>query len=103
MNQPIEMVNENFYDEPKWLVLVGLGFVWTLAFGVYAPNEQEAVDLVVDYIEERRYVGAYETVDTLRESCEAGESVEEAAESQGYTCCGNHGVYLQISGIEKAS
>lgn len=103
MSRSVEMVNENFYDEPRWLVLVGLGFVRTLAFSVYAPNEQEAVDLVADYIEERRYAGAYQTVDTLKESCEAGESIEEAAEAQGYTCCGNHGIYLQITGIEKMS
>lgn len=101
MSRSVEMVNENFYDEPRWLVLVGLGFVWTLAFSVYAPNEQEAVDLVADYIEERRYAGAYQTVDTLKESCEAGESIEEAAEAQGYPVAATTGSTYKLQELRK--
>lgn len=54
-----------------------------VSFWVNADDEQEALDFVIDYCEEHRFVGFVAS---------PGEITEEEAEE--YACGGNHGLYL---------
>ena len=93
-------INEGNYGEKLYTVTLGTGFAWTKSFEVYAYNETEAVDLVADYVEEHHlylYADHYD----LADECEVGQSVDEYAEANGLTCCGNSGIYLQILNIEE--
>ena len=92
-------INEGNYGEKLYRVTLGTGFAFTKSFEAYAYNEQEAVDLVADYVEEHQpalCVDHYE----LADECD-GETVDEYAEAQGLTCCGNHGIYLTIVDIKE--
>lgn len=94
-------INENLYDEKLYEVAVGTGTVWTKNFKVYANHEQEAADLVADYIEAQEMGGLYTDFYEIADLCEIGETVEEYAESNNLVCCGNHGIYLQIIRIKE--
>ena len=92
-------INEGNYGEKLYRVTLGTGFAFTKSFEVYAYHEQEAVDLVADYVEEHHQalcVDHYE----LADECE-GETVDEYAAANGLTCCGNHGIYLTLIDIKE--
>lgn len=95
------IINEGNYGETLYTVTVGTGTVWTKEFKVYAYNETEAVDLVADYIEEQEMEGLYADYYEIFDCCEAGQTVNEYAEANNLTCCGNHGIYVQIINIEE--
>lgn len=101
MDCPVTSVNQNLFDEPRWKLVIGTGLAWPLVFTVYAANEQKAVDLVADYIEENKYTGIYDTVETLAEDCEADKCADDVAAERGLTCCGNHGIFIELLGVEK--
>ena len=87
--------------ETIYRVSVGTGLAWTKQFKVCANNEQDAVDLVADYIEEQGFENLYFDHYELADLCELGETVDEYAEANGLVCVGNHGIYIQLCGIEK--
>ena len=94
-------INEGNYGEKLYRVTLGTGFAFTKSFEVYAYHEQEAVDLVADYVEEKHQalcVDHYE----LADECE-GETVDEYAEANGLTCCGNHGIYITLIDIKEVA
>ena len=91
----------NKYGESKYRVTLGTGTAWTEQFDVYAYNEQAAVDKVADLVEEQELPGLYADYYELFHCCDNGETVDEYAEANGLTCCGNHGIYVQVIGIEK--
>lgn len=94
-------INNGNYGEKLYKITLGTGFAWTSSFEVYAYNEQEAVDLVADHIEEYEMKGLYTDHYELADLCETGETVDEYAEAHNLTCCGNHGIYLAIINIEE--
>lgn len=94
-------INERFHKENLYTITVGTGLAWTEEFKVYAFNEQEAVDLVADYIEAKELKGLYADHYELFDCADVGQTVDEYAEANGLTCCGNHGIYLQIIEIEE--
>ena len=94
-------INEGNYGEKLYAVTLGTGLAWTQTFEVYAYHEQEAVDLVADYCEEHELEGLYSNYYELADLCEVGQTVDEYAEANGLTCCGNHGIYMQILGIKE--
>ena len=96
----IPTIGSNAYDESLYRVYLGTGTAWLKVFEVYAYNEQEAVDLVADYCEEQELAGLYFDHYDLADECEVGQSVDEYAETHGLTCCGNHGIYIVLAGIE---
>lgn len=94
-------IGSNHYGEKHYRVALGTGTAWVQPFEVYAYNEGEAVDMVADYCEENELEGLYADYYDLADECEVGQSVDEYAEANGLTCCGNHGIYLQIAGMEE--
>jgi hypothetical protein len=59
------------------------------------------VDLVADRIEAEELTGLYFDHYEVADLCEVGETVDEYAEANGLVCAGNHGIYIQVLGIEK--
>lgn len=94
-------INSGNYGENLYAVTVGTGLAWTQTFEVYAYNETEAVDLVADYCEDHELEGLYGDFYEVADLCEVGETVDEYADANNLTCCGNHGIYMQILGIEE--
>lgn len=94
-------INEGNNGEKLYKVSIGTGLAWTKEFKVYAYHEQEAVDLVADYIEEQELSGLYSDHYELADLCEVGETADEYAEANNLTCCGNHGIYIQLLGLEE--
>lgn len=91
-------INKGSHGECYYAVFIGTGTAWLQEFHVYAYDPSQAVDLVADYCMEYLpglYAGHYELFDL----CE-GETVDEYAEAHNLTCCGNHGIYLEIASIE---
>ena len=93
-------INNGNYGENLYAVTLGTGTAWTQTYEVYAYNEGEAVDLVADYCEENEFEGLYSDHYELADFCEIGETVDEYAEANGLTCCGNHGIYIQLIEIK---
>lgn len=94
-------IGSNSYGENLYRVYIGTGTAWYKVFQVYAYNESEAVDLVADYCEEHELEGLYADYYTIADECETGESVDEFIEAHNLTCCGNHGIYLEVAGLEE--
>lgn len=81
-------------------ILVNTGTAYLATFDVQAFNEQEAVDKVADLIEEK-HEGLFNDHYALQDLCETGQTVDEYAEANNLTCCGNHGIYISIDSITK--
>lgn len=96
-------INEGNYGEKLYKVTLGTGTAWTQSYEVYAYHETEAVDLVADYCEENELGGLYSDHYELADLCDEGETVDEYADANGLTCCGNHGIYMQILDIQEVS
>ena len=94
----IMQVNNN--GEHLYKMLLGTGLAWLQPVRVYADNETEAVDFVADYIEEHEYRGLYSDHYALADLCEVGQTVDEYAEANNLICAGNHGIYLEVIGLE---
>ena len=96
----IKIGNRN-HGERRYRIFISTGFAWLQEFKVYAYNETEAVDLVADYCDEHELHGLYADYYEIFDLCDVGETVEEYAEAHNLTCCGNHGIYLEIAGLEE--
>lgn len=96
----IPTIGSNSCGENLYRVYISTGTMWLKVFHVYAYNETEAVDLVADYCEEHELEGLYTDYWELFDLCDMGETVDEYAESRNLICCGNHGIYLEVAGIE---
>ena len=87
-------INKDNHGEHLYSVAIGTGTAWLQEFHVYAYDSSQAVDLVADYCEE--YLpGLCADHYELFDLCE-GETVDEYAEAHNLTCCGNHGVYIDL-------
>ena len=99
----IHKIGTGTCGETLYRVFLGTGTLWLAEFHVYADSEQEAVDLVADYCEEQGLEGLYSDHYELADECEVGQTVDEYAEEHGLYCCGNHGIYVKLEGIEVIS
>lgn len=97
----VNPINEGNHGEKLYRITLGSGIAWIKEFKVYAYHEQEAVDLVADYIESKELEGLYDDWYGLFDLCDEDETVEAYAEAHGLTCCGNHGIYMQIVRLEE--
>ena len=96
----IPTIGSNAYGETLYRVYLGTGTMWLEEFHAYAYNEQEAVDLVADYCEEHELTGLYADHYELADECKVGQTVDEYAEAHNLICCGNHGIYIELAGVE---
>lgn len=94
-------IGSNSCGENLYRIFIGTGTVWLQEFYVYAYNTTEAVDLVADYCEEHELAGLYTDFYELADECEVGQTVDEYAETHNLICCGNHGIYLEVAGLEE--
>lgn len=90
------------YGEHLYCVHVGTGTAWAMEFIVGAYDEQQAIDIIADFLEEKESVLVTDYYD-LYDMCEAGQTVDEYAEANNLICAGNHGVYISIAGIKEES
>lgn len=96
----IPVIGSNSYGENFYRIYLATGTMWLKVFHVYAYDEAEAIDLVADYCENQELEGLYADYYSIANLCEVGQSVDEYSEAHNLTCCGNHGIYLEIAGIE---
>lgn len=92
-------IGTNNHGERYYHVFIGTGTAWLQEFHVYAYDPSEAVDLVADFCEEH-LPGLCADHYELFDLCE-GETVDEYAEANNLTCCGNHGVYINLIKVEE--
>lgn len=95
----IIIIGNGEHGEYLYKVCLATGTAWLKEFHVYAYNETEAADLVADYCDEHELDGLYADYYEIFDICE-GETVDEYAEAHNLTCCGNHGIYIEIVSIE---
>lgn len=93
----------NQCGEKLYTIALNTGTTWIETYSVYAYNEQEAVDLVADYLEANELRGLYCDWYELMDLCENGETPDEYAEANNLICAGNHGIYISIAGIKEES
>lgn len=96
----ITTIGNDKYGETLYRVYIATGTAWYKVFQVYAYNESEAVDMVADHCEENEFEGLYTDFYGIADECEVGQSVDEYVEAHNLICCGNHGIYIEIAGIE---
>ena len=94
-------IGSNSCGEKLYRVFIGTGTIWLQEFLVYAYSGQEAVDIVADYCEEQEWSGLYADYYEIADLCGPGQSVDEYVEAHGLICCGNHGIYLDVAGLEE--
>lgn len=96
----IKSGKENKYGEKHYEVAVGNGTIYPYKEDVWAYNEQEAVDKVVDHLEE---IGSDLIVDyyELYDLCDVGQTVDEYAEANNLVMAGNSGWYLDLVGVKE--
>jgi hypothetical protein len=85
--------------ERLYTVTLGTGTAWTQSYNVYAFNEQDALDIVADQIEEQELRGLYMDWHELADICDIGETPDSYAEAHNLVCAGNHGIYVQLINI----
>lgn len=95
----MEIINEGNHGEKLYKIGLWTGTAWIAEYGVYAYNEQEACDTLADYLEENESGMCIEYWHLFEHS--GYQSVDEYAESLNLTCCGNHGIYLEIESIKE--
>ena len=95
----IKYVKAN-YGEKQYEVAIGTGTMYPYTETVWAYNEQEAVDKVVDHLDE---MGSDLVADywELFNSCGTGQTVDELAEEYNLTVAGNHGLYVELVGLRE--
>ena len=96
------VINEQSHGTKLYRVTLGTGTAWTQSYEIYAYHEQEAVDLVADYVQEQA-PGLCSDHYELADLCETNELVDEYAEANGLTCCGNSGIYMHIIDIKEVA
>lgn len=94
------MSSKNEYGETLYSVSIGNGTVHPYTEEVYAYNEQEAVDKVVDHLEAEEsnlivdYYDLYDIVDY-------GQTVDEYAEENNLVVAGNSGWYVEVVDVHE--
>lgn len=96
-------INEATCGEKTYMVSIGTGLVWANLYKVAAYHETEAADLVADYLEEYGDTGLYYEHAELEAlaGCTKYKTAEALAEAHNLTCCGNHGIYIELLNIEE--
>lgn len=96
---PMNYVNpdDKLFWRNTYLVYIETGMYWLKPFLVHANNEQEAFDEIVDYAEEKGFVGYFAEdshLEELRQDAIASGHDEDAFIDEQFTQGGNHGRYF---------
>lgn len=91
----------NEFGETKYAVTIGTGTATTYTEEVYAYNEQEALDKVVDRMEESGGTGFLTDYYELYDETEFGETVDELADRMNLVVAGNSGWYVEVIDIHE--
>ena len=100
MKKYIKSGKENKYGEKQYEVLIGTGTAFPYKETVWAYNEQEALDIVVDHLEKidsNLVLNYYDIYDI----CEVGQTVDEFAEEHNLVPAGNSGLYVYVIDIRE--
>lgn len=98
----LTIINAGNHGEKLYKIGLWTGLAWVAEYGVYAYNEQEACDILADYLEENE---SDMCIDYwyLNDLCDSFQSVDEYAAAHNLTCCGNHSIYLAIENIKEVA
>lgn len=83
-----EDLKESFWKQNYEIVISRCGFT----FQVNADNAQDAIDYVIDYIEEQGWIGLLLSADDQQE-------LESDGYLDDYICGGNHSRYLNTHNV----
>lgn len=86
------------YEEHDYKVCVNTGTYSSCVVKVKAYNIQDAIDMVIDKLEEEESPLVFDYY-AIADECEAGETVDEYAEANNLICGGNHGLYISIDAV----
>ena len=102
-NKPVKESKplKEYNEEKTYKVSFGTGFYWTKDVIVKAFHEQQAVDLAADKLVDDGWKNLYNDYYELQDMCDAGQSVEEYAEANGLTSCGNNGYYFSVVDVQE--
>lgn len=95
----IQLKSEN--GSKNYRILLGTSSFYPQEFHVCANDKTEALNLVGDYCEENELHTLYSDYYEIASFCNVGETVEERAVALHLTCCGMHGVYVELLGMEE--
>lgn len=95
------IINDKDCGKYLYRVKIGTELTRIQEFTVYANYEQDAVDNVADFIEEKGMSELYADHYQLSDCCDVGQTADEYAKVNGLTCCGNHGIYLRVISIKR--
>ncbi len=95
----IKLKSEN--GSKNYRILLGTSSFYPQEFHVCANDKTEALNLVGDYCEENGLHTLYSDRHEIADLCKVGETVDEHAVALNLTCCGTHGVYVELLRLEK--
>lgn len=95
----IKLKSEN--GRKNYRILLGTSSFYPQEFHVCASDETEALNLVGDYCADNELHTLYSDHYEIFDLCDVGETVDEHASALHLTCCGKHGVYVELLGIEE--
>ena len=100
MKKYIKSSKENKYGEKQYEVLIGTGTAFPYKETVWAYNEQEALDAVVDRLEA---TGSNLVLDyyDIYDMCESGQTVDEFVEENNLVTAGNSGLFVDVIDIHE--
>lgn len=100
--ESLELVSETYDSkEHKYRVYVNTGTAWLYPVDVVAYNEQDAVDQVIDMLEEEESSLVTDYYQLEDEMSNEYDSVDEYADAMGLICGGNSGLYISIDRVEE--
>lgn len=100
MKKYIKSGKENKYGEKQYEVLIGTGTAFPYKETVWAYNEREALDVVVDHLEEIDSAFALNYYD-IYDACEAGQTVDEFIVDNNLVTAGNSGLFVDVVDIRE--
>ena len=99
------IINEANYGEKTYIVSLATGLAWVNQYQVAAYGVTDAIDIVADYLEAHECTNLYYDHMELEciAKCSEWKTAEAFAEAHNLTCCGNHGIYIELANIEEAT
>ncbi|MFK4132385.1 hypothetical protein ACI2KR_08900 [Pseudomonas luteola] len=98
--KPVHIVNPGDKDFTRTVYAISMPFGnFSATYGVYADNEQDALDVLADYETERLSMDSNISILRVDESTNSEEEIAEMEEAGEYTRLGNDGVLCDVSTV----